>query len=177
MTFTQKQQVDHRVAFIQECRQKAWGARCHADWVGKELDEVLAVYQKLQAEDQTLDADIKELSQAVDSHTVDNREKRKEKQERRNKIAQEMAFIGQNAQQGQKTLAQLHQSAESALSLAAHAETWEWEEVEAKMPNPEDDGPNAEGNKIVVVETPGDLCGNTKKLSDGSTCPGCRACQ
>ena len=29
---------------------------------------------------------------------------------------------------------------------------------------------------IEVVEAPGDLCGNTKKLADGSPCPGCRAC-
>lgn len=29
---------------------------------------------------------------------------------------------------------------------------------------------------IEVVEAPGDRCGNTKKLPDGSACPGCRAC-
>lgn len=29
---------------------------------------------------------------------------------------------------------------------------------------------------IEVVEAPGDLCGNTGKLADGSPCPGCRAC-
>lgn len=29
---------------------------------------------------------------------------------------------------------------------------------------------------IEVVEAPGDMCGNTKKLPDGSRCPGCRAC-
>lgn len=31
--------------------------------------------------------------------------------------------------------------------------------------------------EIEVVEAPGDRCGNTKKLPDGSKCPGCRACQ
>lgn len=29
---------------------------------------------------------------------------------------------------------------------------------------------------IEVVEAPGDRCGNTKRLPDGSPCPGCRAC-
>ncbi len=29
---------------------------------------------------------------------------------------------------------------------------------------------------LVVVPAPGDLCGNTKYLVDGTRCPGCRAC-
>lgn len=29
---------------------------------------------------------------------------------------------------------------------------------------------------IVIVPAPGDACGNTKKLPNGSRCPGCRAC-
>jgi hypothetical protein len=32
------------------------------------------------------------------------------------------------------------------------------------------------GWDIEVVEAPGDRCGNTKRLPDGSACPGCRAC-
>lgn len=30
--------------------------------------------------------------------------------------------------------------------------------------------------KLVIVPAPGDRCGNTKALEDGSPCPGCRAC-
>lgn len=32
------------------------------------------------------------------------------------------------------------------------------------------------GSNILIVEAPGDRCGNTKRLPDGSACPGCRAC-
>jgi hypothetical protein len=48
-TFTDKQQKAHRAAFIEECKQKAWGAACNADWIGKQVDEMLANYKKLKA--------------------------------------------------------------------------------------------------------------------------------
>lgn len=35
---------------------------------------------------------------------------------------------------------------------------------------------SAAASRIKVVPAPGDRCGNTKILSDGSPCPGCRAC-
>jgi hypothetical protein len=131
-TFTQADQSKHRKAFIEECRQKAWGAACHADWISKSIDELLAHYQKLQEEDHTLEADIKEAENAIDYHTVDNREKRKKMQGRRNQAAQEMKVIAESAQRGQQAMAQLRQSFESALQLATHADKWEWNEVEAK---------------------------------------------
>jgi hypothetical protein len=31
-------------------------------------------------------------------------------------------------------------------------------------------------NVVVVHEAPGDLCGGSRLLEDGSKCPGCRAC-
>lgn len=34
----------------------------------------------------------------------------------------------------------------------------------------------AEARTIEVVPAPGDRCGNTSTLEDGSACPGCRAC-
>lgn len=37
-------------------------------------------------------------------------------------------------------------------------------------------GGKDEAPAFVVVPAPGDRCGNTKKLADGSKCPGCRAC-
>jgi chromosome segregation ATPase len=132
MTFTEKQQKDHRAAFIEECRQKAWGAACHADWISKSIDELLARYTKLQEEDRTLEADIKELASAIDSHTVDNRNKRKALQERRNALVPQMQAIAKSAQQGQQVMANLLQSVESNLALAAHAEKWSWKEVESK---------------------------------------------
>jgi hypothetical protein len=38
-TFTIGQQQNHRHAFIKECRQKASGAACHADWIAKQVDQ------------------------------------------------------------------------------------------------------------------------------------------
>jgi hypothetical protein len=43
--FTIEQQEDHRKSFIQECRQKAWGAACNAHWIGKELEKLAAGYE------------------------------------------------------------------------------------------------------------------------------------
>jgi uncharacterized protein YlxW (UPF0749 family) len=106
-TFTDKQQKAHRMAFIEECRQKAWGAACHADWISKSIDDLIAHYQKLQAEDNQLEADIKELANAIDYHTVENREKRKGMQERRDRLAPQMQQTAQSAQQGQKAMQQL----------------------------------------------------------------------
>lgn len=132
MTFTEAQQRDHRKAFIQECRQKAWGALCHAEWISKNLDDLLALYQKFQTEDAGLSASIKEAETAIDYHTVENRAKRKGMQERRDKLAQDTKALGENIGRGQQSLAQIHQSVETNLSLATHAETWEWKDVEAK---------------------------------------------
>ena len=43
MTFEDFQQTEHRIIFIQECRQKAWGAACHAEWISKQMDDLMAV--------------------------------------------------------------------------------------------------------------------------------------
>jgi hypothetical protein len=77
MTFTEKQQTEYRKEFIRECRQKAWGAACHADWISKGLDEALAHYTKIKQQDGELETKTKELETAVDYHTVENRNKRK----------------------------------------------------------------------------------------------------
>jgi len=129
MTFTAAEQITHRKEFIAECRQKAWGARCHADWIAKNIDELMAEYKKIQDEDRTLEADIKELASAIDSHTVDNRNKRKALQEKRNALGPQAQFLAQSAQQAQKAMQGLLQSVESTLALAAHAETWVWKET------------------------------------------------
>ena len=93
----------------------------------------MAHYQKLQAEDRALEEAIKAAEVAVDYHTVENRNKRKSMQERRNTLAQQMKLIGENAQQGQRSLEQLYASMESNLALAKHAEEWEWKEVDTKQ--------------------------------------------
>jgi hypothetical protein len=90
MTFTKPEQTKHRKAFIDECRQRAWGAACHADWISKGLAGITAHYEKLQAEDRALEEAIKAAELAVDYHTVENRNKRKAMQERRDTLAQEM---------------------------------------------------------------------------------------
>jgi hypothetical protein len=58
MAVSADQQKEHREAFIKECRQKAWNAACHADWISKELDILLAEFTKLQEEDATLEGEI-----------------------------------------------------------------------------------------------------------------------
>lgn len=122
MTFTEEEQQGHRAAFVNECRQKAWGALCHADWIAKSLDDVMGHYTKLQEEDRALQTAIKDSENAIDYHTVQNREKRREMQERRNAIKEQLEALANNIRPGQQSLASLHQSAESNLQLAVHAE-------------------------------------------------------
>src|SRR6202453_5544144 len=93
-------------AFIDECRQKPGGAACHADWISKGVDDIMAHYQKLQAEDRALEEAIKAAEVAVDYHTVENRNKRKSMQERRNSLAQQMKRVSENAQRAQQSLQQ-----------------------------------------------------------------------
>jgi hypothetical protein len=64
-------------------------------------------------------------------HTVENRDKRKSLQERRNMLAKQMQGLQMAMQQGQQALNGLHQSIEGSLALAKHAETWEWKEAAA----------------------------------------------
>ena len=97
--------------------------------VAKGLDSVMADYRKLHEEDGALETEIKTLETAIDSHSVDNRNKRKALQERRNTLAKTMEALGQKVQQGQKALDGLYQSVEASLQLAEHAETWEWREA------------------------------------------------
>jgi hypothetical protein len=129
MIFTKPEQAKHRKTFVDECRQKAWGAACHADWIAKGLKGLTDHFEKLQAEDRALDEAIKAADNAVDYHTVENRNKRKAFQERRNQVAQQMKLISENAQQAQRSLQQLYTSVESNLELAKHAEDWEWKEA------------------------------------------------
>jgi len=128
-TFTEERQKKHRDAFIEDCHQKAWGAACHAEWISIQLDKLVEDARKLTAEDEKLDAEIKALDTAVDSHTKDNRDKRKAMQERRNTLAKGMQLLVKNMQDGQQALTGFHQSIEANLALAKHAETWEWKEA------------------------------------------------
>jgi len=107
-------------------------AACHANWIGNQLDKLVEVYSKLKKDDETLEGEIKTLELAPDAHTKDNREKRT-LQERRNMIAKQMQSVGAASQQGQRALAELHQSIEANLQLATHAETWEWKEVDSAL--------------------------------------------
>jgi hypothetical protein len=107
MTFTDKQQKELRAAFIQESNQKAWSAAYHADSISKQLDKVLAEYTKLKEEDARLEGEIKTPEIAVDSHTKDNRDKRKSSQEGRNRLAKQMQAVGQSHAEGQQVLAGL----------------------------------------------------------------------
>src|SRR6267154_2169965 len=124
MPFTEEQQKEYRAEFIRECRQKAWGAACHAEWIAKQLDEMAAEHNKLRGDDAALLAEITGLATALDSHSKDNRDKRKELQARRTGLTEAMQMIAKNMAQGQQALQQLYASVESSLALAAHAEGW-----------------------------------------------------
>ena len=128
MTFTDDQQAQHRETFIEECRQKAWGAACHADWIGKQLDDIASQYEKLKAEDAGCAAEIKALETALDHHTVENRQKRKQLQDRRSTLVPVQNQLAESMRQGQKAMQQLYASVESALGLANHAEGWSWKQ-------------------------------------------------
>ena len=132
MTFTDVQQAHHRQAFIDESRQKAWGAACNADWIGKQLDDLMKQYNKFKADDAALETEIKTLETALDSHTKDNREKRKGLQSRRDILTRAIQALSQNMTQGQRAMHQLYAEAENNLALAKHAEGWSWKEAEAK---------------------------------------------
>src|SRR6266702_5844648 len=106
MTFTDVQQAHHRQAFIEECRQKAWGATCHAEWIGKQLDDLMTQYRKLSDDLVALGTEIKALETALDSHTKDNREKRKTLQVRRDDLVKAMDGIARSATEGQKAMQQ-----------------------------------------------------------------------
>jgi hypothetical protein len=77
MAFTPEQQQQHRAAFINECRQKAWDARCHADRISSQLDKLVSDYGKLKTDEEKLAGEIKALETALDGHTKDNRGKPK----------------------------------------------------------------------------------------------------
>lgn len=84
------EQREHQEAFIRECRHKALGAAYHTEWISKRFDSLVTEYGKLKVEDRTFQGEIKKLEIALDYHTVENRNKRKALQERRNAIAKTM---------------------------------------------------------------------------------------
>jgi predicted nucleic acid-binding Zn-ribbon protein len=92
----------------------------------------MAEYTKLKAQDDQLAADIKELENAPDHHTVDNRGKRRALQGQRDEVAKVQSVIGENIRQGQRAMQNLFQSVETNLALAEFAQTWEWKEAEAQ---------------------------------------------
>jgi chromosome segregation ATPase len=131
MAFTVEEQKRHRDSFIHDCHQKAWGAACHANWIGTQLDKLIEDYGKLKEEDAKLVIEINTLAASIDEHTKVNRDKRKALQERRNTLAQQMKALTIAMQEGQRGLNELHQNIEANLQLAKHAETWEWKEVQS----------------------------------------------
>jgi hypothetical protein len=134
-TFTSRQQEQHRQTFLEDCRQKAWGAACNADYVGVQHDRLMADYEKLQNEDADLEAQIKALDSALDYHTKGNREKRRILQERRNTVTKQKDALLGTAVQLQQGMRQLYANFENNLILAKHAEAWEWKEVETPPPS------------------------------------------
>jgi hypothetical protein len=108
---------------------KGLGRCLHADWITSQLDQFIADYGKLKAEDDKLAAEIDTLAKAIDEHTKDNRDTRKALQERRSSLAKQTEFLGKSVQEGQAAISGFHQSIEVNLALANHAGTWEWKET------------------------------------------------
>jgi hypothetical protein len=124
------QQSTHRKDFINDCMQKAWGAACHAAWMEKSLNELIAHYQKLQADDKAIEADIKTNVDGLDTHSVANRNKRAEMQKTRTNIGNQMKLIAKNTQEGAVAMQKLLDSVDQNLLLADHAKDWSWIEKE-----------------------------------------------
>jgi hypothetical protein len=104
------------------------GLPCRLDRQG--IDDLLAQHTKKQDEDKGPEAESETLKNALDSHTVENQQKRKAIQEKRDQLATAMKALAVNALAGQEATGNLRQSIETALALATHAEGWEWQEVE-----------------------------------------------
>lgn len=108
-------------------------AACHADFIGKQLDQLMAEYAKLKQQDGTLEADIKEAEAAIRfPHRSTTATSAKPLREKRNQLARLLQAFGNNMGTGQKAFEQLLQSIERALALAAHAEGWSWKEELSK---------------------------------------------
>jgi hypothetical protein len=130
--FNDKEQTAQRKQFIADCMEKAWGAACHAGWLEKSLNELIAHYQKLQAEDKEVEAAINTNADAFDNHTVENRNKRAEMQKKRTNIGNQMKLIAKNTQEGAAAMQRLLDSVDQNLLLADHAKGWSWIEKEEK---------------------------------------------
>jgi hypothetical protein len=131
MTFSKEQQQYARKVFVEECRQKAWGAACIADFVSEQHDKLMADYEKRKREeDADLEAQISAIDTAPDYHTKDNREKRKGLEQRRDIIAQQRQALVAAAGELQQGMRGLYANVENNLAIAKHAETWEWKEAQ-----------------------------------------------
>jgi hypothetical protein len=95
-TFTDAQQKEHREQFINKCRQKAWGALCHADWIAKGIERVTAECTKLGDEQRKVEDEIK----ATDYKTPESRERLKVLQARRAVIPEQLKALRVNIEQG-----------------------------------------------------------------------------
>jgi chromosome segregation ATPase len=124
--FSDGEQIEHRESFIKDCMQKAWGAACHADWIQKSLDKLLAHYQSLKAQDRELDERMKTNADGVNGHTKENRNLRADLQKQRSGIDRQMRLIAQNVQQGATTMQKMLDSVDQNLLLADHAKGWSW---------------------------------------------------
>lgn len=104
MTYTDDEQQEHRAAFIQKCRQKAWGAACEADYIGDQVEKLTIEYTKLKEEDD-------EIASSPEHHTVANRERRKA-------LAAGMKLLQESIQDGQGRMERLLQQADQNLAVA-----------------------------------------------------------
>jgi len=92
----------------------------------------MAQYKQMKKMDAEYEAELKTLETAIDSHTKDNRDKRKALQEQGNTLAHQMEFLGKSTAEAHAAMQQLYANAEQNLALAAYAETWEWRETTSK---------------------------------------------
>lgn len=130
-TVTEEQKKEHREQFIKDCRQKAWGAACHAEWISKGLDSVVAAYKNLQDEDRAVGEGLRKASEALDNHTDEGQTERKALRNRWASIQTALETLAKKMQQGHDVLNGRYKNIEASLALAKHAEMWERKEAAA----------------------------------------------
>lgn len=124
ITFTKLQNDTHRKSFIESCRQNAWNTACHADHLEGQIAERIVEYRNCSQKYADIKAEIDKLAAAIDAHTFDNRQKRKQLQAELNGAGSQMERLIKIAEEGRAAVAQMRAQAAQYDALAKHAESF-----------------------------------------------------
>lgn len=131
MQFTPEQNERYRAVFVEESYQKAWGAVCNAELIGKNMLEVVEKMKEVDDEKNKLIIERDEIRNGLEAHTPENRDKVNELGARITHLANQEGKLKKYFEGGNRAATELHQTALTNLGLAEFALTWTWE-------NPED---------------------------------------